>query len=1376
MTKAFNLVFILLVLILLCAPHVNAQTTEITYQGNLIVSGTPANATYDFEFRLFDSLTGGTQAGSVISQIGVAVSNGVFSIKLNFGQNFPGADRYLDITVRPAGGGAFTPLNPRQKLGSVPYAIQSLNAANATNAISAVNAQSLGGVLASQYIVTVDPRLADSRNPLAGSTNYIQNTNSQQATSNFNVSGIGSANTFNATARYNFNGNHLISAIGLNNVFVGASSGLLNTGNHNAFVGASSGFENKAGFNNSFFGAFSGQNNITGNNNSFFGAFSGSATTSGSDNSFFGHRSGLANTAGEYNSFFGTFSGTFNTSGSDNSFFGNSTGFSSNGNRNSFFGSQAGYVNTTGSDNSFLGSFAGRANSTGSNNAFVGSSAGSLNATGVNNAFVGSNAGFSNTASGNSFFGKDSGYFNSGGANNSFFGHSAGRSNLVGELNVFIGNNAGIGNTLGSSNTVIGAEANVLAGNLTYATVIGAEAVVSTSNSVVLGRPADTVRIPGSLSVLGTLTATTLSISASNITGVLGAPNGGTGLSVVGTLGNFLRSNGTAWVSQPFLVSDIPSGSTSYVQNTSVQQGTSNFNISGNGTAGGTLSGNAVNTVTQYNIAGTRVFSSPGLSNLFAGAGSGNANTTGASNSFFGTSAGSINSSGGGNSFFGGNSGLNTSTGSNNTFIGSATGQSNTTGTNNSYIGANAGQANTVGGNNTLIGSNSNVGGNNLTYATAIGSDAIVSTNNTIVLGRNVDTVLAAGNLNVSGTLTAAAFNIPANNISGVVATANGGTGVGASGASGNYLRSNGSAWTTSAIAASDLPAGSANYIQNGVGLQSASNFNVGGTGAVGGLFSANTVNSTTQYNIGGTRVFTANGVNNVFLGAGTATSGDNNSFLGANTALSNTTGTSNTIVGSGANVGAGNLIFATALGSGSIVNDNNSVVLGRTADTVRVPGNLTIAGTFSAATFTLPAANITGVLGFANGGTGINSPGSAGNILRSNGLTWTSSSLIAADIPTGSTNYVQNGIAQQSGVNFNVGGSGTIGGNLAVTGSITGSFNVPAGNITGILSRGNGGTGLGVAGTSGNFLRSDGINWVSSAIAATDIPASSTNYVQNGITPQTGTNFNVAGNGTVGTNLNVGGNLTVAGTINGTFSVAAANITGVIGAANGGTGVNSSGMAGNVLRSNGSSWSSSPLAVSDIPSLGGTYIQNGTSPQLTSNFNISGNGTAGGTMSASIINAVTQYEIGGVRVFTTAGTNNIFAGKATGTAGSSNSFFGDGAGGNNTSGNSNTMIGSNAEVEVAGLNNSTAIGANASVGQSNSLVLGGVTGFNGGTNISVGIGTITPKATLDVTGGNILVASPGQGILLKSPDGLTCKLLRISNLGAIELAAATCP
>jgi hypothetical protein len=92
-------------------------------------------------------------------------------------------------------------------------------------------------------------------------------------------------------------------------------------------------------------------------------------------------------------------------------------------------------------------------------------------------------------------------------------------------------------------------------------------------------------------------------------------------------------------------------------------------------------------------------------------------------------------------------------------------------------------------------------------------------------------------------------------------------------------------------------------------------------------------------------------------------------------------------------------------------------------------------------------------------------------------------------------------------------------------------------------------------------------------------------------------------------------------------------------------------------------------------------------------------------------------------------------------------------------------------------LTNVTALGANAAVMQSNSIVLGSINGVNSATtDTRVGIGTTTPKAKLDVTGGSILVGTAGQGIILKSPDGATCKLLSIDNAGAVALSTIACP
>ena len=59
------------------------QTAVFTYQGKLTDTGTPPTGTYQMEFRLFDAV--GAQIGTLVTNNTVSVTEGVFTVNLNFG-------------------------------------------------------------------------------------------------------------------------------------------------------------------------------------------------------------------------------------------------------------------------------------------------------------------------------------------------------------------------------------------------------------------------------------------------------------------------------------------------------------------------------------------------------------------------------------------------------------------------------------------------------------------------------------------------------------------------------------------------------------------------------------------------------------------------------------------------------------------------------------------------------------------------------------------------------------------------------------------------------------------------------------------------------------------------------------------------------------------------------------------------------------------------------------------------------------------------------------------------------------------------------------------------------------------------------------------
>ena len=116
------------------APAAGGNTTlaavgsAFTYQGLLKNSGSLAQGSYDFTFKLYSDSTAGSQIATDQVVLGVQVDNGFFTVPLDFGAgSFDGNARWLDIQVRAAGGGSYTQLLPRQALRPVPYATRAIN-------------------------------------------------------------------------------------------------------------------------------------------------------------------------------------------------------------------------------------------------------------------------------------------------------------------------------------------------------------------------------------------------------------------------------------------------------------------------------------------------------------------------------------------------------------------------------------------------------------------------------------------------------------------------------------------------------------------------------------------------------------------------------------------------------------------------------------------------------------------------------------------------------------------------------------------------------------------------------------------------------------------------------------------------------------------------------------------------------------------------------------------------------------------------------------------------------------------------------------------------------------------------------------------------
>ena len=125
-----------------------------TYQGELADGGIPATGMYDLRFRLYDSSSGTTQVGPTLCADNITVTNGRFTVALDFGAGaFNGQKRFLEMDVRTDAGATcadptgYTTLAPRQDLTATPHASFASSAASATTATTATNALSANTAL-----------------------------------------------------------------------------------------------------------------------------------------------------------------------------------------------------------------------------------------------------------------------------------------------------------------------------------------------------------------------------------------------------------------------------------------------------------------------------------------------------------------------------------------------------------------------------------------------------------------------------------------------------------------------------------------------------------------------------------------------------------------------------------------------------------------------------------------------------------------------------------------------------------------------------------------------------------------------------------------------------------------------------------------------------------------------------------------------------------------------------------------------------------------------------------------------------------------------------------------------------------------------------
>lgn len=789
------------------------------------------------------------------------------------------------------------------------------------------------------------------------------------------------------------------------NSFFGREAGSANTAGHdNTFFGDQAGFANTTGIENTYFGDAAGFSTTTAGQNSFFGRSAGQQNTVGFIDTFVGYSAGLSNTTGDRNTFVGNQAGSSNLGGARNSFLGSGAGFANtSGDEDSFYGRLSGGNNKTGNRNAFFGNDAGPTNITGSSNTLVGAGtdvgADALtNATAIgagaivsqsNAVVLGNNAnvGIGTSTPGSKLTVAGLMETTAGGVkfpDGSIQTSAANSGNVVKTLNGLFNN---VTLAAGSPNVTITQAGNAIA--------IAAHA----DGTAILNQAI--LQAGANFDIDGTGAANILNAATEyDLAGVrvLSAPAGSNSLFAGFKAGAATSpfASGNAFFGFNAGAGNLLGSFNSFF---GISAGLNSVNGGENsffGGAAGQSSAGDRNSFFGFN-SGPK---NNANDNAFFGWDAGRQNSTGTENSFFGLSAGDLNDTGSNNAFYGSLAGEFNKDGGNNTFVGTNSGRANTSQSNNTFIGSNAGvlggsppccnNATAIGANAVVLQDNSLVLGsinglNGATADTSVGigtakptsrltvAGVIETTNGgvrfpdgsvqttaatggapglavTTLNGLTGDVTLAPGSPNVTVSQAGNTISIATTPGNGAILNQT----VQQAGANFN-IAGNGTVFglfATFAAAGDYREAGGDTSILNDAGgvLRVGPDAGIGSTGAFSTFVGVNTgansgaasEDSFFGYNAGS---FTtpSNGGNSYFGAfSGQNNRGDNNSFFGSHTGATNATGSNNTLLGAGSDVAVAGLTFATAVGSGAVVDASDKIVIGRPTDIVSIPGTLT--------------------------------------------------------------------------------------------------------------------------------------------------------------------------------------------------------------------------------------------------------------------------------------------------------------------------------------------------------------------------------------------------------------------------------------------------